>query len=503
MAGTLLLNILFAGTAALVGAVAGWLLRAATFPDLHDDRDSASDAVEAQQSPTADITVVESALANLHHLTEGVAADVDEHNDRVNQINSKLTDTTVDQAEVASIVDELAEANEDIQSQLVDAGEQLQEQTLEMEKHLNEGLLDTLTRLCNRTVFDDELAKLETASKEQNQTSCVMMIDIDHFHDFNDTYDYSAGDEVLRGVARVLRKNLLSKQVVCRYGGDEFAVLFPDSDVLAAIPTAERARAAISKEVFRFEGQELEVTVCCGLSQLDGGKTGKEVTKLANDALYSGKESGRNCGFWHDGESTHLMTIEEEAAAPSEEFTVAVSEPAEDRRDQITGVSTREAFLKDVDRHVAEHLRDGSAVSILLVEIDDFEELQATTDARTSQLVLRATAQFLKATMRSMDNVGRFGDHHFALLLPGARISDTNAIAERLRTAVSNADLPVNGSSLKYTVSLGGAEVFGVKDRAEFVERAQNSLKSARDAGGNQTFATTNENDCQPMPVAV
>jgi diguanylate cyclase (GGDEF)-like protein len=204
--------------------------------------------------------------------------------------------------------------------------------------------------------------------------------------------------------------------------------------------------------------------------------------------------------FWHDGESTHLMTLAEEATAPSEEFTVAVSGPAEDRRDQITGVSTREAFLADVDRHVVEYLCDDAGVSILLVEIDEFEKLQTTYDTRTTKLVLRATAQFLKATMRTMDHVGRFGDQQFALLLPGANIADTNAIAERLRLAVMNADLPIDGGSLRYTVSLGVAEVLGASDRAEFVERAQSSLKAAIDAGGNQSFAASDEN--QPLPVA-
>jgi diguanylate cyclase len=274
MVGTLLLNIVFAGTAALVGAAAGWMLRAATISDTDHPA-----SVDEQASQETDIKVVESVMANLHHLTESMAADVGDHNDRVKQINSKLTEVPGDKAEVATIVEKLVEANEDIQSQLVDAEEQLLEQSAEMESHVNEALMDTLTRLFNRSVFDDEIAKLTAAFKNQKQPSCVMIIDIDQFQQFNDTHDYSAGDEVLRGLARLLRKNLGSKQIVCRYGGDEFAILFPGSDVLAAIPAAERARAAVSKEIFRHEGEELTVTVSCGLAQMAEGRTDTDVTK--------------------------------------------------------------------------------------------------------------------------------------------------------------------------------------------------------------------------------
>ena len=152
---------------------------------------------------------------------------------------------------------------------------------------------------------------------------------------------------------------------------------------------------------------------------------------------------------------------------------------------------------------MAEYRRGGAIVSVLLVEIDDFEELQAKAGSRASQLVLRATAQFLKATMRDTDHVARFGDCKFALLLPGAGINETNSIAERLRAAVSTIELPVNGGLERYTISLGAAEVFGMQDRSGLIERAQQSLNAARDAGGNQIFATMDENAYRPMQVEV
>jgi diguanylate cyclase len=493
--GALLLNIIFAGSVALVATIVGWLLRASA----NSDADSPSPS--ETNAPTTDIAVVEGMLAHLHQLTESVAADVGEHNSRMQEINLELTDSSTEDPDVIAIVEQLLKANETMQTQLVDAEERLQEQAIEMQSHVKEARTDALTHLFNRRAFDDEMAKLETTFMERSQPSCVMMIDVDHFKRFNDTHGHLAGDEVLRGVARVLRKNLGSKEIVCRYGGEEFSVLFPGSDIQTAIPAAERAREAITNEVFRFEGKELKVTASGGLAQLAVGKTGEEVVKQSDDALYVCKESGRDCGFWHDGESTHRMTLDDKSAELGEEFKVAVSGPVEDRRDQIVGVSTREAFLADVGRRVAEYRRGGATVSILLVEIDEFEALQETAGPRTSQLVLRATAQFLKATMGDMDHITRFGDHQFALLLPGAGISDVTSIAERLRAAVSNTDLPFNGGSHQYTISLGAAEALGIQDRAGLVERGQQSLKAAQDAGGNQCFVMTDENDCRPMTL--
>jgi len=516
---TLFLNIIFAGSAAVIGVVVGWILCASGNSDSADKLAASGDSEAAPElppeptPPKANMATVETMMARLHQLTESMAADVGEHHSRVQEINLELVETAANDPNVVVIVEQLMKVNETMQSQLQEAEERLQVQSVEMASHVEEARTDSLTHLFNRRGFDDEIAKLEAAWTDQHRPSCIMMIDVDHFKKFNDTYGHQAGDQVLRSVARVLRKNLASKEIVCRYGGEEFAVLFPGSDLQTAIPAAERARAAIAESMVSFEGKELKVTASGGLAQLTAGETCEETVKRADDALYVCKESGRNCGYSHDGENTRRMgrpaapevAVEDSPAEPekTECFTVAVSEPAEDRRDNIVGVSTRDAFIADVDRRVAEHRRGGATVSILLIEIDDFENIRTTAGLRTSQLVLRATAQFLKATMRDMDHVARFDDHQFALLLPGAGISDTSAIAERLRMAVSNTELPVKGGAQQYTISLGAVEVSGAEDRESLVARAQLSLDAAKDAGGNRSFASTDQHEREPQPIVV
>ena len=134
-----------------------------------------------------------------------------------------------------------------------------------------------------------------------------MMIDVDHFKKFNDTYGHQAGDEVLRNVGRVLRREAGGEEVVCRYGGEEFAVIFPGMEITAAIPRAEKVRAAIALEVVEFQGLDLRVTASGGLAQLQPAETGEALVKRADIALYVCKEKGRNCGYWHDGTTSKPM----------------------------------------------------------------------------------------------------------------------------------------------------------------------------------------------------
>ncbi|HIF30295.1 MAG TPA: GGDEF domain-containing protein [Planctomycetaceae bacterium] len=109
----------------------------------------------------------------------------------------------------------------------LDAEEKLEEQQQELQKQIS----DALTGLANRRAFDGEIMNLERALLETRNPSCVMMIDVDHFKKFNDNFGHQAGDEVLRGVGRVLLDQLADEAMACRYGGEEFCAIFRDVPV--------------------------------------------------------------------------------------------------------------------------------------------------------------------------------------------------------------------------------------------------------------------------------
>jgi len=323
-----------------------------------------------------------------------------------------------------------------------------------------------------------------------------MMMDVDHFKKFNDTYGHQAGDEVLRGVARTLRKNTTGNEIVCRYGGEEFAIIFPQRKVGDAIPIGEQARAAIAEQVFTFEGLDLNVSMSAGLAEMQHEETVEALVKRSDDALYVCKEAGRNNGHWHDGDKSHPMALNAfvEPEIESTGYTHQV---------RIAGVSDRKSFLIDVERRIAEFKRGGPTLSVLLVQIDRYDAITDQYGDKASEVVLRAGAQLLKAAMREMDHVARYEKEVFGLLLPGAELTETTTVAERLRAAISRCTLPLNDDKISFTVSLGAAQISVQDETQDLLDRALAALDSSNDAGGNNSFAATESGDIRSMSLPV
>jgi len=506
--GAILFKITFLGAAACLGAIAGWWIRGAgssSAPAPEPTPESPKKTLPPEPTPVAEeqpkIDTVDLMMAHLQQLTATVAADVGEHNSKVREINDELTAATADGSNVVAVVEKLLKANEAMQSQLAQAESRLNEQAQEIETHVKDARTDALTKLWNRRHFDDEMQKCKDALTKTGRPSCVMMLDVDHFKKFNDTYGHQAGDEVLKGVARTLKK-AAGKDIVCRYGGEEFAIILPGSDINAAIPISEAARAAIAEQVFEFEDLDLKVTASGGLAQLSSDESASEVVKRADDALYVCKENGRNCGYWHDGDDSHPMKgYTPPSADDVDAFEFDADELTQDPRDRINGLSDKASFRNDIDRRIAEWKRGGATLSVLLVEVDEYDAILETYGEKAREVVLRAAAQFLKAAMREMDHIARYDDHIFGLLLPGAEVTETSSVAERLRSAIARCSLPLGGEKVTFTVSLGSAEVADNDTDTTLLERAKISLDAARESGGNCSFAATASGDVRSMAL--
>lgn len=161
-------------------------------------------------------------------------------------------------------------------------------------------ITDGLTGLYNHRHFQERLS-LEFSRLSRLSTSLsLLLIDIDHFKKINDTYGHPAGDEVLRGVAGVIRDTIRNIDIPARYGGEEFAVLLPDTKIDGAIKMAERLRSSILNRRFSFNEKEIAVTVSTGIATSPyDAKTKEELIEKADEALYRAKQSGRNrCVSW-------------------------------------------------------------------------------------------------------------------------------------------------------------------------------------------------------------
>ena len=154
---------------------------------------------------------------------------------------------------------------------------------------------DGLTGLLNHRTFQGRLDEHLLAAQRYGRKLSVILCDIDHFKSVNDTYGHPVGDQVLRGVARVLAKEARTTDLVARYGGEEFAVVMPETDTAGALVIAERIRERIAQMVTGTAQGPLTITMSLGVATFpeDGQKKGELVEK-ADGCLYHAKRHGRN-----------------------------------------------------------------------------------------------------------------------------------------------------------------------------------------------------------------
>jgi len=157
---------------------------------------------------------------------------------------------------------------------------------------------DGLTRLLNKRVFvGRKLAELMLASEKESEPLSVFVFDIDHFKNYNDKHGHLDGDDILRGVAQVLRASLRPGDLACRYGGEEFVVAMPHTRGDDGLAAADRIRAAIERFPFPKSGSQPlgRITISGGVAQfpVDGAR-GNILIEHADQALYAAKRDGRN-----------------------------------------------------------------------------------------------------------------------------------------------------------------------------------------------------------------
>lgn len=152
---------------------------------------------------------------------------------------------------------------------------------------------DTLTGLLNRRSIDAHLDRTYKNHYREEESFSVIMCDIDHFKNVNDTYGHEAGDYVLKEVASVISKEVRDNDVVGRWGGEEFFIIL-NTNKDSAVKLAERVRTAIESHTFTYKAATLHITMTFGVSAYRSGTDIGSLVRSADKKLYRGKESGRN-----------------------------------------------------------------------------------------------------------------------------------------------------------------------------------------------------------------
>ena len=171
----------------------------------------------------------------------------------------------------------------------------LQEQLLATQRLLrDQATRDGLTGLWNRAMILEILDRELARSRRENAPVGVIMADLDHFKDINDTHGHLAGDQVLRQVGQRLLNCLRPYDMVGRYGGEEFLIVLPGCTAEASVTLAERLRKCVEVEPVMEENGVIPITVSLGIADWDGDMPGKTLLRAADGALYQAKKAGRN-----------------------------------------------------------------------------------------------------------------------------------------------------------------------------------------------------------------
>ncbi|MCB4437421.1 GGDEF domain-containing protein [Alteromonas sp. McT4-15] len=191
-----------------------------------------------------------------------------------------------------TMLEERNKALEELRAQLEEANhsleEKVKERTLELEQQAN---TDAVTGVASRFCIMETLNHNCGLFERYGRPFSILMIDVDHFKDVNDTHGHQAGDEVLSLMAECISNNIRSVDAIGRYGGEEFLVILPETPQSIAIDLAERIRIGVEKLSLPFE---IEVTCSVGVSTMTHGMSDDGLVSQADHALYTAKRSGRN-----------------------------------------------------------------------------------------------------------------------------------------------------------------------------------------------------------------
>jgi diguanylate cyclase len=484
----------------VLGAAAAWLFGGSNERGDATAPIDTTDLEAMREKQRDDQLAIEDAMQQIYRLTGRIGHDVGEHSARVKQINDELADASTGseanlKATLLAAVTKMTEANEKLQGELRTAEARMAEQAAALESQMAMARTDALTGALNRRAFDDEFNRRVSEFQRYRTPVSLLLFDIDHFKKFNDTYGHQTGDDVLCHVSCTLSMVMRDVDLVCRYGGEEFGVILPATDLAGAGLAAERARAAIERMVVESAGQELRVTASCGVATVLPSEDVAGCIARADQGLYASKRAGRNCVHLHDGSALKKL-----GAAANAAPTVAVSAPDKtaanntnknDEKhpallDSLNQLPNREAFAEEVRRRIEQHQRYQAPVTIIYGGVDGYSTLVDKNGREAGNVVLRAVAQFIKALLRENEMLARVADDRFGLVLGGVDAGEAKVKVERILHAIQKCRLPIDGlENVHFTASFGLAEYEPGNDADTLMSRGSDAFAAAAKLGNN------------------
>jgi diguanylate cyclase len=236
-------------------------------------------------------------------MIDAAAGSANSYTESLADMSAKIGNSK-DREGLRAIVESLVQTAKDMEASNQKLEERLnasKQEITELQENLEavrtESLTDPLTQLANRKFFDTSLEHAIADARAKNEPLSLMMTDIDHFKNFNDSFGHLTGDQVLRLVAMSVKQNVKGQDTAARYGGEEFAIVLPNTVLRSAITVADHIRRAVmTKELMkRSTGEHLgRVTISVGVATLHKNDTMQSLIERTDNCLYAAKRHGRN-----------------------------------------------------------------------------------------------------------------------------------------------------------------------------------------------------------------
>jgi len=243
--------------------------------------------------------VIQNLLYKIKHMSTGT--------EKFSHVLDNCQGTLADKPDISIISDlitnlieetrEIKQTNKEMEASLSTMNRVVDSLRSDMKSLSSIAMTDQLTGLSNRRSFDKTLQDLMTDYTQTHKPFSLLMIDIDHFKQFNDTHGHSIGDKVLAYVASALRDGVKGDDVVARYGGEEFAIFLPDTHYDGALAVGEHVRKKIAQKRLTLSARQKnlgKVTISIGVAVVNAEDDGFSLMERADKSLYQAKHNGRN-----------------------------------------------------------------------------------------------------------------------------------------------------------------------------------------------------------------
>jgi diguanylate cyclase len=435
----------------------------------------------------------------LKSLSERVLDNVSNHSSKLKTVGEELANPDgADAEKILGAVDSIIAANQQMQDELQTAQRQLAEQQEIIEQTTMQAKSDALTGLANRRALDEYLFDLLN-SKSNGSSVGLLLMDIDHFKRFNDTYGHLTGDAVLTCFARLISQCAGPKSFCARYGGEEFVVVLHGDNEKELVNKAAYIRQFASEQTISHEDLELTITASAGLCFAQPGDNLSIAYERSDQGLYKSKEAGRNRGMWLDKDNwmplptlktTDACEVIHEAPEPKQvgqppEVSASTAEPV---ATEVNGLPNGPS--EDTDQEAFVFLDLASFVDRVRDHLNQLQQMDLPAATVMVEAVVTGTEQqcrnswqeslsIIQTKIRGIDILCHFRPNTICIFLPGcsaeASYERASEIKQQLLRSLANWKTEVAPEKFAVAVS----HVLEKEDVASMLNRLEQTLDEA------------------------